>query len=139
MNSDEQTEQGGKQSEEIHASNAVTPPTQTELNAPPQMHEYPRMQGQPVDANNDPLRFVIPVNPSVWAVAAGYAGIIGILLPLAPIAIILGLVALKDLKKNPGKTGKGRAIFGIVAGAAWTVFLIFIIITVMNQPQKTGN
>ena len=139
MNSDEPIEGDVQQTGEIPTSNAVTPPPQTEINAPPQMHEYPRVQGQPVDANNDPLRFVIPVNPSAWAVAAGYAGIIGILLPLAPIAIILGLVALKDLKKNPGKTGKGRAVFGIVAGTACTLFLIFIIITVMNQPQKTGN
>lgn len=134
MPSDEPIEVEGEQSEEIHAPIAVTPPPQTEINAPPQMHEYPRAQGHPIDSNNDPLRFVIPVNPSVWAVAAGYAGIFAILLPLAPIAIILGLVALKDLKKNPAKTGKGRAVFAIAAGAVWTLVLIYVLVIALNQP-----
>ncbi len=135
MNSDESNEVVGQQPEELYAPNVITPPPQTQINAPPQMHEYPRPQGQPGDSNNDPLRFVISVNPSAWAVAAGYAGIFAILLPLAPIAIILGIVALKDLKKNPSKTGKGRAVFGILAGSLCTLFLIVLLISVLTHPQ----
>ncbi len=125
---------------EVSEANVVVPPPQTALEPPPHVSAYPHPQAhQPVDANSDPLRFVIPVNPSGWAVAAGYAGIFAVLLPLAPIAIILGLVALKDLKKNPSKTGLGRAIFGIVAGTVCTLFFIYILITVLNQKPPSGS
>ena len=114
MQSDEPVESN---SGEVNDLTATTPP--------PPMAAYPRPQAQATDANSDPLRFVIPVNPSVWAVAAGYLGLFSVLCVFGPFALFAGIMGLRDIKNNPGKTGKGRAWFGIVMGAVGTGFLAF--------------
>jgi hypothetical protein len=101
---------------------------------PPQAVAYPRAQVQPTSATDDVLKYVIPVNPSIWAIAAGYMGFFSILLIPAPIAIILGVLALKDLKKNPQKSGHVRAWFGIGAGSVMTLLsLILIVATLIDR------
>lgn len=90
---------------------------------PPPVLRAP-VQHIPVDGNQDPLRFVAPIHSSGWAIVASYLGLFSLLLIFAPFSLWAGLMALKDLKANPHKTGKGRAIFGIVMGAVFSLVLI---------------
>ena len=103
--------------------NVVAPPSMT---IPPSVASYPRSGDQPPALTDDPMRFLIPVNPSGWAIAAGYLGLFSVLCVFAPLALIAGFLGLQDIKKNPQKTGKGRAWFGVVMGTLGTVFLIII-------------
>jgi hypothetical protein len=57
------------------------------------------------------------VTLSAWSIAAFYSGILSILLIPAPVAVVSGILALREINNRPFKSGKGRAIFGIVAGA----------------------
>lgn len=90
---------------------------------PPPVLRAP-VQHVPVDGNQDPLRFVAPIHSSGWAIVASYLGLFSLVLIFAPFSLWAGLMALKDLKANPHKTGKGRAIFGIVMGAVFSLVLI---------------
>ena len=45
----------------------------------------------------------------------------------APFAVIVGVFALWDLKRRPHLLGKGRAIFGIVAGVLGIIWGAWII------------
>jgi len=79
-------------------------------------------------------RMLLPVGRSPAAIAAGYFGLISVLVFPAPIALALGIYALYDLKKRPELSGKGRAIFGVVMGAIFTVlFLVFIVGMIVNS------
>ena len=61
---------------------------------------------------------------SGWAIAAFYIGLFSFFMIPAPIAVICGIMAIRDIRANPSKNGKGRAIFGIVAGSLMmTLFL----------------
>lgn len=95
---------------------------------PPPMAAYPRPQQQQKDANEDPLRFVIPVNPSVWAVAAGYLGLFSVLCVFAPFALFAGIMGLREIKANPGKTGKGRAWFGVIMGVLFSGIMLYALV-----------
>ena len=74
----------------------------------------------PPSAGHDPaLGLVVPINTSVWAIAAGYLGLLSpifLCLP-APIAIFCGVMALLELRRKPGMRGHVRAIVGIVLGS----------------------
>jgi len=75
--------------------------------------------------DNAAVRMLIPVGRSGLAIAAGY---LGLLAPgLAPVALIVGILALRDLRKHPDKHGKGRAWFGIIMGAIFSLlyFAVF--------------
>ena len=81
------------------------------------------------DAGDEGLQYVIPINTSGLAIAAGYVGLISVLCLPAPLALLLGILALRHLKKNPKLHGKGRAIFAIAMGGLFTVVpLVFLII-----------
>jgi hypothetical protein len=80
---------------------------------------------------NAGIRMLLPVGRSFWAIAAGYAGLFAVLLVPAPIALILGIIAIGDIKRHPDRHGMGRAVFGIVMGALFTIGLIFMIVGVM--------
>ena len=85
---------------------------------------------QPRNESNDKaLGYIVPINVSGLSIAAGYMGLFSILPVFAPLAVLLGVLALNDLKKNPGRGGKGRAIFGIIMGSIFTVVLFFLVIT----------
>jgi hypothetical protein len=77
------------------------------------------------------LRMVIPVGRSGWAIAAGYAGLFSLLFVCAPISLILGIIAVVDLRKHPEKHGWGRAIFGLVMGAIFS--LIFVVMLLIGM------
>jgi hypothetical protein len=68
--------------------------------------------------------WLLPVNRTGLSIAAGYAGLFSILLVFAPIALILGVLALQDLAHKPDVGGRGRAWFGLIAGAFGTLGLL---------------
>jgi Protein of unknown function (DUF2510) len=70
------------------------------------------------------LKWLVPVNRSGLAIAAGYVGLASILLVFAPLAILLGVLALADLRTKPGVGGRGRAWFAIVSGTLGTLGLL---------------
>jgi hypothetical protein len=75
---------------------------------------------------------VVPVNTSVLAIVAGYLGLISVLCFPAPFALLFGILALRQLTRNPKLDGKGRAIFGIVMGALFSIplpIMFFALIT----------
>lgn len=77
---------------------------------------------------------LLPVGRSALSIAAGYAGLFAVLCLPAPIALILGILAVMDMKKHPEKRGMGRAIFGIVMGALFTVvFIVCVIMAIGNN------
>ncbi|MBX3113901.1 MAG: DUF4190 domain-containing protein [Fimbriimonadaceae bacterium] len=107
------------------------PPTPADLRG-----QQPQRAGERRDGNQDPMRFVAPIHSSAWAVAASYLGLLSVLLIFAPFAIITGLMALQDLKANPHKTGKGRAIFGLVMGSICILLYgLLILAGIMNRPR----
>lgn len=67
------------------------------------------------------VRMLLPVGRSGWAIAAGYAGLLSPLLVFAPLALLLGILALRDINRNPRRRGFGRAIFGILMGALFSL------------------
>jgi hypothetical protein len=70
------------------------------------------------------IRLLLPVGRSGWAIAAGYAGLISVLFLPAPLALLFGILALRDMKRHPEKHGMGRAIFGLIMGGIFSVFLV---------------
>lgn len=74
----------------------------------------------------DPLmRMILPLGRSGLAIVAGYLGLFSVLLVPAPLALLFGILAVMDIKKHKDKLGMGRAVFGIVMGAVFTIVLIF--------------
>ena len=88
--------------------------------------------GASADIGQNPLmRLVLPVGRSGLAIAAGYAGLFAMTCLFAPIALVLGILAVRDIKKHPEKHGMGRAIFGIVMGAIFTLPLLFFLVSLV--------
>jgi len=75
------------------------------------------------------MRILLPVGRSGMAIVAGYLGLFSLILLPAPLALLFGILALQDLKKHPDKGGRGRAIFGIVMGAIFSLFLALAILS----------
>jgi hypothetical protein len=82
---------------------------------------------QPLGENAG-IRMLLPVGRSAWAIAAGYAGLFAVLVFPAPLALLFGILAIRDIKRHPDKHGMGRAIFGLVMGALFTIMLAFALI-----------
>ena len=111
------------------------PPVMANQSVPPLMHEYPRGNLQPPPPD-ETMKYLIPVNPSVWAIVAGYVGLFSILAIPAPFAIITGIVALKDLKKNPTKSGHVRAWFAIIIGSIFTILYAVALFMALKDQKK---
>lgn len=77
------------------------------------------------------LKWVLPVGRSAFAIAAGYLALFSVLLLPAPLALLFGVLALADIAKHPGKSGKGRAWFGIVAGVFFTLLLLLLLLSLV--------
>jgi hypothetical protein len=78
----------------------------------------------PPGSGHDPaLGLVVPINTSIWAIAAGYLGLAAPILCFvpAPFAILCGVMALRELSRKPGTRGHVRAWVGIVLGTLWTL------------------
>ena len=69
---------------------------------------------------------MLPVGRSGYAIAAGYFGLLSVLAVFAPFAIVFGITALYDIGQHPEKAGRGRAIFGMVAGFTFTLVYGFL-------------
>jgi len=83
---------------------------------------------QSYSITKDPdLKYILPVNRSGAAIAAGYLGLFNLSIFLgiftAIPAIVLGILGLRNIKQHPGRMGKGRAWFGIISG----IFSLLII------------
>ncbi len=87
---------------------------------------------------SDALHWIVPTGRSWQTIAAGYVGIVSLLLvPLGPVAIVLGVLGLRAASRQ-GSHGRGRAIFGIVAGVIATVIGIAVIIDLLDGPSHPG-
>ena len=63
----------------------------------------------------------------IFTVTVGWCCYLGVI--TGPVAIGMGIYSLVQIKNNPDKfTGKPLAIIGIVTGAVYFVFLVFIIL-----------
>jgi len=74
------------------------------------------------------------------AIVAGYLGLISILLLPAPLALLFGILAIGDIRRSQTtdqpKHGMGRAIFGIIMGAIFTVVLALWAGAMLFAPHK---
>lgn len=116
-------------------SSLIGPVSAPPVSTPPVMASYPRAANQPMPPSDDPMRYVLPTNPSFWALISGYIGLGAVLCVPAPFAIITGILGLRDIKKNPHRDGKGRAWFGIIMGILGTIGLIAIGIISLIQSK----
>jgi hypothetical protein len=91
---------------------------------PPVTAGYPPALGESPD---DPVHWLIPLGRTWQSIAAGYLGIFALFIwVLGPVAVAAGVWALR-VSSRGGAHGRGRAVFGIVAGALATVFLAVLI------------
>ena len=72
-------------------------------------------------SDEESLKYILPIGRSGYAIAAGYLALFSVLLVFAPFALLFGILALRDIRLHPEKKGKGRAWFGIVMGALFTL------------------
>jgi len=77
----------------------------------------------------DPVHWLLPTGRSWESIAAGYVGLFSIVVViLGPIAIVLGILGLRRAHQGKGH-GRGRSIFGIVAGVWGTVLTLAILVS----------
>lgn len=93
---------------------------------------------RPLTNNRPPdswTKAMLPIGRSGYAIAAGYLGLLSVLGVFGPFAILFGVMALYDIGRHPEKSGKGRAVFGIVMGTVFTIIwgISCIIIPAMNS------
>ncbi|HLN29260.1 MAG TPA: DUF4190 domain-containing protein [Gemmataceae bacterium] len=74
------------------------------------------------------VRWLIPVDRSVWSLAAGYLGLLSILPFVGVFAVLTGVFGLRASKRNPKLGGRGRAIFGIVMGTLFTLGYLSLVV-----------
>jgi len=111
------------------APNAPTPPNHDAGATTAGQPVATAAQPQPYKASeDDTLKWVVPIGRSGWAIAAGYLGLFAVLIVPAPLALLTGILGLRAIKKHPEKLGKGRAWFGIIAGAIGTAVIMFVIV-----------
>ena len=79
-------------------------------------------------AKEDPLRMVLPIGRSGWAIVAGYLGLFSVLFVFAPFALLAGVLGLREIKRKPELMGAGRAWFGIVMGGLFSALYGWLII-----------
>ena len=106
---------------------------------PPQAHfGYPGMPHPPPGRGTDPaMRWLIPIDRSGWAIAAGYLGLFSFFGGfLGPVAVIVSILAIRDIKKHPHRHGMGRAIFGLIAGIIGTIILVFVLIAIVSESGR---
>lgn len=102
---------------------------------PQQYNPNPYQPGQfPTAApqeNNLAVRMLIPIDRSIWAIAAGYLGLLSLCALPAPLAILCGVMGLREIKRNPKVHGAGRCYFGIVMGTLGSLLLVFWLVIML--------
>ncbi|HEY2589736.1 MAG TPA: GYF domain-containing protein [Tepidisphaeraceae bacterium] len=91
---------------------------------------------QPSLGEDAATRWLLPVGRSGWAIAAGYLGLLSVVMFPAPFALICGILAIRDIRKDPRKHGMGRAIFGLVMGALFSIGLAFMIVAMVSSSSS---
>jgi hypothetical protein len=86
--------------------------------------------------NDAAMRWILPVGRSPWAIAAGYLGLFALLVIPAPFALATGIMAVRDIRANPATHGMGRAIFGIVMGAIFSLILVALLVAFFAPAAK---
>ena len=82
---------------------------------------------------DDPVHWLLPTGRSWESIVAGYLGLFSIVIVfLGPLALAFGILGLRRAKT--GGHGRGRSIFGLVAGIWGTTFTILFLIL-----RLTGN
>jgi hypothetical protein len=92
----------------------LTPPT----SAPQRPYPPP---AAPRISDHLAIRMLLPVGRSPLAILAGYLGLLSVTCVFAPFALVTGVLAIVHMRRNPRKHGMGRAVFGIVMGAIFTI------------------
>ncbi|HEV8482495.1 MAG TPA: DUF4190 domain-containing protein [Blastocatellia bacterium] len=89
---------------------------------------------QPKIGDDPWMRALLPVGKAPLAVIAGWVGLLSLICCpiLGPVAMVLSVVAIVDLNRNPDKRGKGRAIFGVVAGSIATLIAIAFLLNLRS-------
>jgi hypothetical protein len=88
-------------------------------------------------------RMLMPVGRPISAIAAGYLGLLA-MFPLVGIlfgflGVIFGIIALKAIGEDPELSGKGRAWFGIIAGAIFCVLWIGLLGVIVADAAERGS
>lgn len=105
--------------------------------------EYLDPTARPSHAPDPVERALLPVGRPVSAIIAGYCGLFAFFpligLVAGTVGIILGIMALQKINRDPSLCGKGRAWFGIIAGALlgafWGFAIVAIAISSMSDPR----
>ena len=87
--------------------------------------------GSTSSGDDSGMRLIAPVGVSGWAIASGYLGLVSVLILPAPFAILTGVMAIRDIRKNPKNHGMGRAIFGIIMGALFSIPTLILVVSLV--------
>jgi hypothetical protein len=74
-----------------------------------------------------------PLNTPALAIVVGYLGLISFLCIPAPFALLLGILALRQLQRGHNPYGWGRAIFGIVMGAIFSLAYLILAVALLTD------
>ena len=89
------------------------------------------------DPMDDPaMRMIMPVGVVPMAIISGYLGLVSILLLPAPFALLTGILAVRQIKRDRKAHGMGRATFGIVMGAIFSVALVIAAVAIIAAESK---
>jgi hypothetical protein len=106
------------------------PPPGTTLPPWPYRPAPPRLGASP----SDPVHWLLPTGRSWQAIVAGYLGLVALALwCLGPAAVGFGTWALVRRAREPRAHGRGRAIFGVVAGTIGTVMTVVVAVTAVRR------
>jgi len=111
---------------------SMAPPGARPPPLPPQGISYPPPH-RPEIGEDPKMRMLIPVGRSPWAIVAGYLGLLSPLMIFAPFALIVSIIAIRDIKRRDTH-GMGRAVFGLIMGAIFSIILcIFIAVSIADS------
>ncbi len=82
-------------------------------------------------------------SPPGMAQAAFVSGWLSIFLCPAPVAVVLGILGIVEVRREPGRTGMGRSVFGLVAGLVGSVVLAAVLlhgfVTGLNETRTSPS
>lgn len=85
-------------------------------------------------ANDETMRWLLPVGRPGSAIAAGYLALFGFIIPFLGVgALACGVVALNTLRRRPDLIGRGRAILGIVGGGLSTLWWLLVFVGALTS------
>jgi hypothetical protein len=76
--------------------------------------------------SDEHLNYLLPVNRSGWAIAAGYLGLFSFIPILCYVGLAVSIVAAVQLKRNPKKLGWGRVITGFVISIPMSLLYTYV-------------